>query len=202
MLKKTMISLAVALMAVPAALAQQAPADDGMESAVFAGGCFWCVEEAFDKVEGVTETVSGFSGGTVPDPSYEQVTQGGTGHAEAVRVTYDPAEVDYAALLDVFWRNVDPFDGGGQFCDRGPSYRSVVFVENPEERRLAEETKQSIAERFDRPVETEITEASEFYPAEDYHQNYHQENPLRYKYYKWACGREQRLEEIWGPPEA
>ena len=186
-----------------AALAQTAETPSGaenLETAVFAGGCFWCVEEAFDKVEGVVETVSGYTGGTVPDPSYEQVSAGGTGHFEAVRVRYDPAAVSYDALLDAFWRNVDPFDAGGQFCDRGGSYRSAIFVESEAQKRLAEESKRAVASRFGRTVATEILPVGAFYPAEDYHQNYYEKNPLLYKFYKWNCGRAQRLEEIWGPP--
>lgn len=186
-----------------AALAQTSETPSGaenLETAVFAGGCFWCVEEAFDKVEGVVETVSGYTGGTVPDPSYEQVSAGGTGHFEAVRVRYDPAAVSYDALLDAFWRNVDPFDAGGQFCDRGGSYRSAIFVESEAQKRLAEESKRAVASRFGRTVATEILPVGAFYPAEDYHQNYYEKNPLLYKFYKWNCGRAQRLEEIWGPP--
>jgi len=188
-----------------AALAQTAETPSGaenLETAVFAGGCFWCVEEAFDKVEGVVETVSGYTGGTVPNPSYEQVSAGGTGHFEAVRVRYNPAAVSYDALLDAFWRNVDPFDAGGQFCDRGDSYRSAIFVETEAQERLAEESKQAVADRFGRAVATEILPAGAFYPAEDYHQNYYEKNPLLYKFYKWNCGRAQRLEEIWGKPAA
>lgn len=178
------------------------PADGDLAVAVFAGGCFWCVEEAFDKVEGVRETVSGFTGGTVPKPSYERVSRGGTGHAEAVRVRYDPATVSYAELLEVFWHNVDPLDGGGQFCDRGDQYRSAIFPGDAEERRLAEASKAIVAERFNRPVATTIETAAPFFAAEDYHQDYHLNNPLRYRYYKWRCGRAERLEALWGPAPA
>ncbi|WP_119458238.1 peptide-methionine (S)-S-oxide reductase MsrA [Rhodospirillaceae bacterium SYSU D60014] len=199
MKQRWILSLAfAALIGSSAALAQGA--EDELGTAVFAGGCFWCVEEAFDKVEGVVETTSGYTGGTVEDPTYQQVSAGGTGHAEAVQVRYDPAEVGYAELLNVFWHNVDPFDAGGQFCDRGSSYRSAIFVATDEQKRLAEASRQELADRFDRPVATEIVPADAFYPAEDYHQNYHDQNPLRYKFYKWNCGRAQRLEEIWGEP--
>ncbi|HET8728908.1 MAG TPA: peptide-methionine (S)-S-oxide reductase MsrA [Alphaproteobacteria bacterium] len=198
------LALAAAMLGGTGALAQTSGttsrAGDELMTAVFAGGCFWCVEEAFDKVDGVVETTSGYTGGMVRNPSYEQVSAGGTGHAEAVRVRYDPAVVGYAELLDTFWHNVDPFDAGGQFCDRGSSYRSAVFVGIEEEARLAEASKQAVAARFEQPVATEIVPAAEFYPAEDYHQNYHQKNPFRYKFYKWNCGRAQRLEEIWGKP--
>jgi peptide-methionine (S)-S-oxide reductase len=169
-----------------------------VESAVFAAGCFWCVEEAFDKVEGVVETISGYSGGKVPNPTYEQVSRGGTGHTEVVEVRYDPAKVDYRKLLDTFWKNVDPVDAGGQFCDRGDSYRSAIFVGSEEERRLAEETKREVAKTLGQPVATEIVPEAPFYAAEGYHQNYYQTNPLPYRYYKWRCGREARLEALRG----
>jgi peptide-methionine (S)-S-oxide reductase len=198
-----MALLAIAALASGAsALAQPAgrPAQSGLQSAVFAGGCFWCVEEAFDKVEGVVETTSGYIGGSVASPTYQQVTAGNTGHAEAVEVRYDPAKVGYAKLLDTFWRNIDPLDAGGQFCDRGSSYRSAIFYTGAEQERLARSSKQEIAERLRRPVATEIVPAGAFYPAESYHQNYHLENPLRYRFYKWNCGRAQRLEELWGKP--
>lgn len=182
------------------ASAQQAQQEggSGLETAIFAGGCFWCVEEAYDAVEGVEETVSGYTGGTVEDPTYEQVTFGDTGHYEAVRVTYDPAQVSYEELLDTFWHNVDPFDARGQFCDKGSSYLSAIFVAGEEERRLAEASKEAVEEQFGREVATEIEPAATFYPAEEYHQDYYQKNPMSYRFYKWNCGRAQRLEEIWG----
>jgi peptide-methionine (S)-S-oxide reductase len=183
------------------AVAQDAPAA-GSESAVFAGGCFWCVEEAFDAVPGVTATTSGYTGGTVENPTYEQVSSDGTGHFEAVEVEYDPAKVTYEQLLDVFWRNIDPFDPNGQFCDKGDSYKSAVFVAADDEKQLAEASKQEIADQFKMPVATEILPEQAFYPAEDYHQNFHETSSARYKYYKWGCGRAQRLEEIWGKPAA
>lgn len=173
-------------------------APDTLHVATFAGGCFWCVEEAFDEVDGVVRTTSGYTGGHVEDPSYEQVSGEGTGHLEAVLVIYDPSKVSYEELLDVFWHNIDPTDDGGQFCDRGSSYESAVFYRNEQQKRLAERTKQAIEEthRFD--VVTPIRPAVTFYEAEGYHQNYHQKNPVRYKYYKWRCGREERLDELWG----
>jgi peptide-methionine (S)-S-oxide reductase len=197
--------LAAAVLASGAtAFAQPAgrPAENGLQTAVFAGGCFWCVEEAFDTVEGVVETTSGYIGGTVPNPTYKQVTAGNTGHAEAVQVRYDPAKVGYARLLDVFWRNVDPLDAGGQFCDRGSSYRSAIFFTTADQERLARTSKKQIAERLRATVATEIVPAGTFYPAESYHQNYHAENPLKYKFYKWNCGRAQRLDELWGKPSS
>lgn len=176
-----------------------ASAEGETATAVFAAGCFWCVEQAFDKVSGVVETTSGYTGGTVPNPTYEQVSSGGTGHYEAVRVRYRPEQVSYKELLDVFWHNVDPFDVGGQFCDRGDSYLGAIFVSSPKEKAAAA-SKATLTERFDQPVVTKVLQAGPFYPAEDYHQNYYKKNPVRYNYYKWACGRAQRLEEIWGEP--
>ncbi|QOR38263.1 peptide-methionine (S)-S-oxide reductase MsrA [Billgrantia diversa] len=175
-----------------------AVASEETASAVFGGGCFWCVEEAFDKVEGVVSTTSGYSGGHVENPSYEQVVDGGTGHVEVVQVEYDPAAVDYATLLHVFWRNVDPFAVDRQFCDEGESYRSVIYTASAEERELAEATRDELSERFDREIATEISDFEAFYPAEGYHQDYYRKNPVRYNFYKSACGRQERLEEVWG----
>ena len=174
----------------------------GPAKAYFAGGCFWCMEEAFEQVEGVIEVVSGYMGGTVANPSYEQVSGGSTGHAESVEVSYDPAKVSYQKLLDVFWRNVDPITPNAQFCDHGTQYRSAVFYGTDEEQRLSEESKAAIerSKRFSSPIVTQLVKASEFYPAEDYHQDYYKKNPLRYKYYKFGCGRAQRLEALWGKP--
>nr|WP_051234262.1 peptide-methionine (S)-S-oxide reductase MsrA [Halomonas halocynthiae] len=168
------------------------------KNAVFAGGCFWCMEEAFDKVSGVTATTSGFSGGKTENPSYRQVVNGGTGHLEVVEVEYNPEQVDYPELLDVFWRNIDPFAVNRQFCDEGDSYRSAVFVSNEAQRELVETSRKALAERFGRNITTDILTASTFYPAEKAHQNYYTENPLRYRFYKSACGRTERLQEVWG----
>jgi peptide-methionine (S)-S-oxide reductase len=198
MLKTALTALALAV----TALSGAAQAQDKLKTAIFAAGCFWCVEEAFDKVDGVVETTSGYTGGVQPNPTYEQVSANTTGHAEALRVKYDPARVTYAQLLDTFWHNVDPFDGGGQFCDRGSSYRGAIFVMTDEEEKLAQESKAKIAAEFKREVATEITRATPFYPAEGYHQDYHARNSLRYTFYKWNCGRAQRLEEIWGKKQA
>ncbi len=163
-------------------------------TAIFAGGCFWCVEAAFDEVPGVVETISGYAGGTKPNPNYGNHE----GYQEAVKVVYDPTKVSYAQLLEQFWHNVDPFDPEGQFCDKGNAYRSVVFVGNDEERNLAETTRKGIADRFKEKVATEIKPVTTFTAAEDYHQNYHNTNSISYKFYKWNCGRAQRLEQIWG----
>ncbi len=179
---------------------QSAPAGGALQTATFGGGCFWCVEEAFDKVAGVVSTTSGYTGGHVANPTYKQVSAGRTGHVEVVRVAYDPTRVSYQELLNVFWKNVDPLTPNRQFCDRGPQYRSAIFYENAEQLQLAEASKQSLERsgRFQQPIVTEIIAASRFYPAEEYHQDYYQKNPLRYKYYKTSCGRVRRLEEVWG----
>jgi peptide-methionine (S)-S-oxide reductase len=170
--------------------------------ATFAGGCFWCVEEAFDKVPGVRATVSGYMGGKTRNPTYQSISTGTTGHAEVVQVEYDPAKVSYAQLLEVFWRNIDPTQRDGQFCDHGSQYRSAIFFHDEEQRKLAEASRAALAKNkpFKGEIVTEITRATEFYPAEDYHQNYYQTNPVRYKFYKNGCGREARLRELWGPP--
>jgi peptide-methionine (S)-S-oxide reductase len=169
-------------------------------SAVFAGGCFWCVEADFDKVPGVVETISGFAGGTLDNPSYKQVTAGGTGHYEAVKVTYDPSRVSYRQLVDYFYRHVDPTDAGGQFCDRGESYRTAIFTGSVEEKAEALAATRKIEDSgvLDAPVVTVLAEAGEFWPAEDYHQNYYKKSPIKYRYYRSACGRDARVQEIWG----
>ena len=168
-------------------------------TAIFAGGCFWCMEADYEKQAGVTGVVSGFTGGTLPNPTYSGNHQG---HFEAVEVTYDPAIVDYAELLDVFWKNVDPFDNQGQFCDKGPSYRSAIFPGSESEKVLAEQSKAKVAARFSgQTVYTEIRDRGQFWPVEEYHQDYYLKNPVRYKYYRWNCGRDQRLEQIWGSTE-
>ena len=165
-------------------------------TAIFAGGCFWCMEADYEKQAGVTGVISGFTGGTLPNPTYSGNHQG---HFEAVEVTYDPAIVDYAELLDVFWKNVDPFDNQGQFCDKGPSYRSAIFPGSESEKVLAEQSKAKVAARFSgQTVYTEIRNRGQFWPVEEYHQDYYLKNPVRYKYYRWNCGRDQRLEQLWG----
>lgn len=168
--------------------------------ATFAGGCFWCMEGPFDKLEGVISTTVGYTGGHTKNPTYKQVSAGGTGHAEAVEVLYDPEKISYAELLKVFWHNVDPLTADGQFCDKGNQYRSEIFYHNEEQKRLAEASKKALetSGRFDKPIVTRISPASTFYPAEEYHQNYYRKNPLRYKFYRYGCGRDDRLEELWG----
>ena len=165
-------------------------------TATFAAGCYWCVESDFDKVKGVIATVSGFMGGSTKNPTYKQVSRGGTGHLEVVQITYDPNKVSYQRLLDHYWVNVDPLDGGGQFCDRGQSYLPAIFVHNDTQRQLAEASKAKIAKRFERPIAVEIRPASRFTRAAKYHQNYYKKNPLRYKYYRYGCGRDQRLRAL------
>jgi peptide-methionine (S)-S-oxide reductase len=167
--------------------------------ATFAGGCFWCMEPPFDKLDGVISTISGYAGGKKKNPTYEEVSAGNTGHAEVVQVTYDPRKITYEKLLEVFWRNVDPLTPNRQFCDVGSQYRTAIFYHDETQKRLAEESKKALSKRFKEPIVTEIVAASEFYPAEDYHQDYYTKNPLRYKYYRYSCGRDQRLEALWGP---
>jgi peptide-methionine (S)-S-oxide reductase len=179
-------------------------AEPELASAIFAGGCFWCMEPPFDKLEGVVSTTSGYTGGRLAAPTYAQVSAGGTGHFEAIRVVYDPNRIDYQTLLNVFWRNVDPLDAGGQFCDRGDQYRSAIFYETEAQKRLAERSKAELEgpKGFGRAVATPILPASSFYDAEDYHQDYYQKNPLRYNYYRFNCGRDRRLDKLWGDADA
>ena len=182
--------------------ASQAVGNGILSKAYFAGGCFWCMEEAFEKVEGVLSATSGYMGGTVPNPGYEAVSAGRTGHAESVEVVYDPAKVSYQRLLDAFWHNVDPVTPNAQFCDHGSQYRSAIFFQTEEEKRASVASKQTIeqSKRFNEPIVTQIVMASQFYPAEEYHQDYYKKNPVRYKFYKYNCGRAQRLEALWGNP--
>jgi peptide-methionine (S)-S-oxide reductase len=166
--------------------------------ATFAGGCFWCMEGPFDKLDGVKSTTSGYTGGQVPKPSYEAVSAGGTGHAESVQVVYDPAKVSYEKLLYVYWRNVDPFDARGQFCDHGNQYRPAIFYHDEEQKRLAEASRDELQARFKDPIQVQIVPASTFYPAEEYHQDYYVRNPARYNFYRFGCGRDARLKQVWG----
>ena len=172
--------------------------DNDFETAVFAGGCFWCMETAFDPIPGVVETISGYTGGRVKNPTYDAVKLGRTGHYESLKVVYDPKRISYEQLLEVFWRNIDPFNPRGQFCDLGSQYRAAIFVEGDEQRQAAETSLKQIASRTKLKIVTTILQASEFYPAEAYHQNYYQKNPLKYKFYRDQCGRDRRLLEIWG----
>jgi peptide-methionine (S)-S-oxide reductase len=180
----------------------QAGAAANLGKAYFAGGCFWSMELAFEKVEGVLSVTSGFMGGTVANPSYEAVSAGRTGHAESVEVVYDPTKVSYQKLLDAFWHNIDPITPNGQFCDYGNEYRTVIFFQTDEEKRLSDASKLAIeqSKRFKEPIVTQIVMASQFYPAEEYHQDFYKKNPVRYKYYQFNCGRAARLEKLWGNP--
>ena len=200
MIRFTSLVAVSLLLAVASRTTVAAGADDELAVATFAGGCFWCVESDFDTVPGVVETISGYTGGTADDPTYKQVTAGGTGHREAVQIRYDPKQVSYERLLHIFWRSVDPTDGGGQFCDRGESYQSAIFAGNEEERRLAEASKEALEQSMvlDARVVTPVETAGEFYPAEDYHQDYYTKNPFRYRYYRFACGRDSRVQQVWG----
>lgn len=166
--------------------------------AIFAGGCFWCMEKPFDKVDGVSATISGYSGGHTENPTYESTSTGKTGHYEVIKIVYDDAKVSYEELLNVFWKNIDPFDGRGQFCDKGPQYRSGIFAANDEEKRLAEKSKQALQAKLGdkATIVTQVLPVAKFYDAEDYHQNYYKKNPVRYKYYRFSCGRDARLEEV------
>lgn len=192
----------LALLASLIALLALAPAQAQTRAvAIFAGGCFWCMEPPFDKLDGVLATTSGYIGGTKADPTYEQVTSGRTGHYEALQVEYDPARVNYQQLLDVFWRNIDPLDASGQFCDKGPQYRSAIFALDDSQRAAAEASRAALEKSGKLPgrIVTEILPATKFYPAEAYHQDYYRKNSASYTYYRWSCGRDRRLEKLWGP---
>ncbi len=168
------------------------------EIAIFAAGCFWCEEEVFEDLPGVLSVVSGYTGGHTPYPTYEQVSGEATGHKESVQVTFDPSRITYDQLLEAFWHNADPFDGEGQFCDNGESYKAVIFYTNENQKQKADTSKKRWETVFKKQILTEIQASSTFYPAEDYHQNYGKKNPLRYKFYRYSCGRDKRLKEVWG----
>ncbi|MEX0582554.1 MAG: peptide-methionine (S)-S-oxide reductase MsrA [Sneathiella sp.] len=170
------------------------------ETAILAGGCFWCVESDYDHVPGVLSTKSGYIGGEAPNPTYKSVSAGGSGYIEAVEIVFDPDKITYSEILDVFWRSVDPTDDGGQFCDRGDSYKTAIFATTDDQKETAESSKMALDQSGDlkAPVVTEIREASKFYPAEEYHQDYYNKNPVRYKFYRFSCGRDARIEELWG----
>lgn len=173
-----------------------------LDTATFAGGCFWCMEPPFDALPGVVATTSGYTGGTVANPTYEQVSAGTTGHTEVVQVVFEPARVSYARLLEVFWVNIDPVTANQQFCDRGSQYRSAIFYHDAGQGTAARNSKTALEQsgRFDRPIVTELAAAAPFYAAEEYHQDYYKKNPIRYKFYRSRCGRDARLAELWGPP--
>lgn len=174
-------------------------AEEKFETAVFAGGCFWCMESPFEKASGVKEVISGYTGGFKENPTYEEVSAGTTGHLEAIQVVYDPKKISYVQLLEIFWRQIDPTDPDGQFVDRGKQYRSAIFYKSKEEKVLAEKSKQDLekSKRFNLPIMTEIISATKFYPAEEYHQDYYKKNPVRYNYYRYGSGRDQFLKKVW-----
>lgn len=194
----TISSLAPFLLSAAIAV-NPAQSDKKRATATFAGGCFWCMQPPFDKLEGVVSTTVGYTGGHKARPTYEEVSAGATGHAEAIQILYDPEKISYTDLLEVFWHNVDPFDAHGQFCDRGSQYRSAIFYHDEEQRKQAEASKARLQNSLgaNRPVVTEIVPTAEFFPAEEYHQDYYRKNPVRYKFYRYGCGRDKRLKEIW-----
>jgi len=187
----SIVMMLVGLFGLPAGAAERG-------EAIFAGGCFWCIEASLEKVPGVTQVVSGYSGGKKDRPTYEEVGGGGTGHAEVVRVTFDPSKLSYAQLLDAFWHNVDPLSANGQFCDRGNQYRSAIFYLDEAQKKAAEASRLAVEKRLKAKVVTEITAAGPFFPAEEYHQDFYKKNPGRYTSYRTGCGRDRRLQEIWG----
>jgi peptide-methionine (S)-S-oxide reductase len=197
-MRRLLLGLAL-IFAVAAPIGPHEAAAQEKAVATFAGGCFWCTESDFDHVPGVLATTSGYTGGKVANPGYERVSAGGTGHTEAVEVTYDPKKVSYQQLLDFYWRSIDPTVKDAQFCDHGNQYRTAIFVRNDEERKLAEASKKKVEEQLKKPIYTEIAAAGPFYAAEEYHQDFYKKNPTKYKFYRWNCGRDQRLEQIWGP---
>jgi len=202
---KLLASLTLTLAAMLVAAAAHAQTDAGVVAgmrakATFAGGCFWCMEPPFDKLPGVVSTTSGYIGGDRANPKYEEVSSGGTGHYEAVQIVFDPTKVTYPQLLEVFWHNVDPLDASGQFCDRGEQYRTAIFAHSDGQREAAEKSKRALdaSKRLPKPIVTPILDATTFYAAEDYHQNYYEKNPVRYKFYRTGCRRDARLEQVWG----
>ena len=197
-LKSLLANAAILLILASAAQAAQSSGGGPTAKATLAGGCFWCMEPPYDELDGVISTISGYIGGTKKNPSYEEVVTGTTGHTEAVQVTYDPAKITYEKLLEIFWRNIDPLTANAQFCDHGSQYRSGIFYHDEAQKKLAEASKKRVQSRFKQPVVTEIVRATEFYPAEDYHQDFYKKNPVRYKLYRYGCGRDQRLQELWG----
>ena len=200
-LRPAMIGLALAFAAVQACAATTVSAAAvTLEKATFAGGCFWCMEHPFDELPGVVSVNSGYTGGRTKNPTYEEVSGGGGGHAESVQIVYDPARIGYDKLLAVYWHNIDPTVKDRQFCDSGHQYRSAIFYHNDQQRRLAQQSKEALekSKPFREAIVTEITPAGEFYPAEEYHQHYYKKNPIRYRFYRTSCGRDKRLKELWG----
>ena len=196
-------ALLLALLALPGLTNAADGAAPATARATFAGGCFWCMEPPFDALDGVISTTSGYTDGQVENPTYKQVSRGGTGHTEAVQIVYDPARISYEKLLEVYWRNVDPLTDNAQFCDGGTQYRTGIYYHDAAQQAAAEASRQALADshRFDKPIVTDIAAATTFYPAEDYHQDYYLKNPVRYKYYRYSCGRDKRLEKLWGPAD-
>lgn len=197
-LRHIVIAMASATILFTSANASEKLGRSETATAIFAMGCFWCAEADFEKVDGVIDVVSGYTGGRTRNPNYEQVSSGGTGHYEAVRVTYDPAKIKYSELISVFWKNVDPFDAVGQFCDKGESYRAAIFPGSATERKAAQASRDYLTGYFKRDLATKIESRVAFYPAEDYHQDYYKNNPIRYRYYRSRCGRDDRLKDVWG----
>jgi methionine-S-sulfoxide reductase len=194
-----MIRLLIIVPVILAVMSDSLAAENRLEEAIFAGGCFWCMEPPFEKLDGVEAVISGYTGGDEKNPSYEEVSSGKTGHVEAVLVKYDPSKISYRELVETFWRQIDPTDDGGQFADRGPQYRTAIFYRSEEQKKIAEQSRQELQSsgRFSSPVVTQIIPAGEFYPAEDYHQDYYRKNPLRYKIYRFGSGRDRFLKENW-----
>lgn len=197
---KYLFILLPSLFALPA-FAETSPE---LDTAIFAGGCFWCMEPPFDKLHGIVSTTSGYTSGHKQNPSYEEVSSGATGHAEAIQIVFNAKEISYTQLLDVFWKNIDPYALNRQFCDSGNQYRSGIYYRNAAQEKVARQSLKNLEKikEVDNPVVTEIVAASKFYPAEDYHQNYYIKNPMRYKFYRYSCGRDKRLEELWGENES
>jgi len=191
------VLLAAGAVSSVSAVAAPAPGHP-LAHATFAGGCFWCMVHPFDQLPGVVSVTSGYTGGTKKNPTYEEVSSGETGHAESVDVVYDPTKIGYEKLLDVYWHNIDPLAKDRQFCDVGTQYRSAIFYHDETQKRLAEASKAEVQKRFKQPIATQIVAASAFYPAEEYHQDFYKKNPIRYKFYRTGCGRDRRLEELWG----
>lgn len=204
LLKYTLPAFILSLLAVTiissAADEASVTAANNTSVATFAGGCFWCMESPFDKLQGVISTTSGYTGGHTKNPTYKKTSSGNTGHAEAVQIVYDPAQISYEKLLDVFWHNIDPTTPNQQFCDRGSQYRSEIFYHNNDQKQLADSSKAALDKNkpFKEPIVTQVSEASIFYAAEDYHQDYYKKNPIRYRYYRHGCGRDKRLKQLWG----
>jgi peptide-methionine (S)-S-oxide reductase len=197
-MKLQRLAILILLLCVAAAASAGEPQKPVSAKATFAGGCFWCMQGEFEKLPGVASVVAGYTGGTTKNPTYEEVSSGGTGHFESVQITYDPGRISYEKLLKVYWENIDPLTANGQFCDRGEQYRSAIFVADEAQRQIAEKSKKEVGERLKAKVVTLILPASTFYPAEEYHQDYYKKNPFRYGLYRKGCGRDELLEKIWG----